>query len=66
MAGQDWARVADLIECALSALRQRRQAATLLRWLDALPTELIRARPVLRVGYGAALMGGGDFQALEA
>ena len=66
MAGEDWARAADLVELAIPALRRGRQEVTLLRWLDSLPEELIGARPMLSVGYAAALMGAGDFGSVEA
>lgn len=66
MAGEDWARAADLVELALPAIRQGRQEVTMRRWLDALPDELIRVRPVLSLGYAAALMGVGEFEAVAA
>ena len=43
-----------------------RQEATLRRWLEALPDELIRVRPVLSVGYAGALMVRGEFEGVEA
>ncbi|BAS12436.1 serine/threonine-protein kinase PknK [Arthrobacter sp. Hiyo8] len=45
LAAQDFERAADLIELAIPALRKDRQEATLSRWLEALPGELIHARP---------------------
>ena len=50
LAGEDFERAADLIELAIPALRRDRQEATLRRWLEALPDELFRVRPVLSVG----------------
>ena len=50
LAGEDFERAADLVELAIPAMRQERQEATLRRWLEALPDELIRVRPVLSVG----------------
>ena len=41
-------------------------SATWLGWVKALPDELIRARPVLCVGYAWALLNGGEFEAAEA
>jgi LuxR family maltose regulon positive regulatory protein len=36
------------------------------RWLEALPNELIRARPLLAVGYVGALMSTGKFDGVDA
>ena len=47
LAAQDFARAADLIEMAWTAVRRSRQDAALLGWLKALPDEVLRARPVL-------------------
>src|SRR3954447_24869836 len=66
LAGGDVARAADLVELALPALHQARQEATGRRWLEALPDEVIRARPVLSVGYAASLMVRGEIQGVEA
>jgi LuxR family maltose regulon positive regulatory protein len=65
LAGNDLERAADLVELALPALRQRRQDATLRLWLEALPDELIRVRPVLSVGYAGALMVRGEVEGVE-
>ena len=55
---EDFDRAADLIELAIPGMRQARQEATLLRWLEALPDELFDVRPVLSVGYaGTSLLG---------
>jgi len=66
MAGGDVARAADLIELAIPAAFQKDQAATVRRWLEALPDELIRARPVLSVAYAATLLDGGEIESVEA
>jgi LuxR family maltose regulon positive regulatory protein len=59
MAGGDVERAADLVELAIPVAFDAYQGATVRRWLEALPDELIRARPVLSVGYAATLMIGG-------
>ena len=51
LAAKDFERAADLIELAIPAMRQGRQEATLRRWLEAIPDELVEVRPVLAVGY---------------
>ena len=66
LAGQDFERAADLVELALPALRQSRQDTTQRRFLEALPDELIQVRPVLSVGYAAALMVRGEVAGVEA
>lgn len=47
LAGGDFDRAADLVEGLVPALWGRRDPITLRRWLDALPDELVRARPRL-------------------
>ncbi|SHN74871.1 LuxR family transcriptional regulator, maltose regulon positive regulatory protein [Geodermatophilus obscurus] len=66
LAGGDVTRAADLVESALPALQQGRQEATLRGWLEALPDEVIRVRPVLSVGYAGALMVRGEVEGVEA
>src|SRR5205085_10014734 len=65
LAAQDFARAANLVERAWSALRQSRQDATLLGWLKALPEQVIQARPVLGVAYAHVLLSGGTFEGVE-
>src|SRR3954451_22791470 len=66
LAGGDVARAADLVELALPVLHRARQEATARGWLEALPDEVFRARPVLSVGYAASLMIRGELQGVEA
>ncbi|MEO7261819.1 MAG: hypothetical protein ABI047_11265 [Jatrophihabitantaceae bacterium] len=66
MAGEDFARTADLVELELPALRQGQQDATLRRWLEALPDELIRLRPVLSNVYAGSLLVRGEVEGVEA
>ncbi|RKN64198.1 helix-turn-helix transcriptional regulator [Paenibacillus ginsengarvi] len=65
LAANDFERAADLIELAIPALRRSRQEAAMLKWLKALPDELIRCRPVLSVWYAGALLAGGKLDAVE-
>jgi LuxR family maltose regulon positive regulatory protein len=58
----DFERAAVLVELAIPALRQARQEATLRRWLERLPDELFRVRPVLTIGYVGSLMSRGDLE----
>jgi ATP/maltotriose-dependent transcriptional regulator MalT len=66
IAGEDFERAADLLELALPSLRQARQDATGRLWLEALPDEVIRVRPVLSVGYAGSLMVRGEVEGVEA
>ena len=65
MAGDDFERAADLVELGISATQQARQEATLRHWLEALPDELIRVRPVLSNAYAGALMATGEVEGVE-
>jgi LuxR family maltose regulon positive regulatory protein len=66
MAGKDFARAADLVELAMPATGRDRQEATLRRWLELLPDELIRARPVLSDGYAGSILVRGETEGVEA
>jgi LuxR family maltose regulon positive regulatory protein len=63
---EDFERAAGLVEMAWPAMDARFRAAAWLGWVKALPDELVRARPVLSVGYAWALLGGGELEAGEA
>nr|MBA2556760.1 helix-turn-helix transcriptional regulator [Chloroflexota bacterium] len=56
LASMDWERAAGLIELAIPAVRRARQEATMRRWLEALPDELLAVRPVLSAHYAGALL----------
>ena len=66
LAAGDSGRAADLIELAIPAMLRSRQEAAVLAWLELLPDEVIRVRPVLSVGFAGALLAGGEFEAVEA
>ena len=66
LAAQDFDRVADLIERALPILQQTRQEPALLVWLNALPDELIKNRPVLSVHYAGTLLQNGQLDGVES
>src|SRR3954447_902140 len=65
LAGGDFERAADLVERAIPDLRRNRQEATLRSWLEALPDELFRVRPVLNLGLVASLMARGELEGVE-
>ena len=65
LAAGDIERAADLVELAIPALQRNRQEATIRGWLDAIPDEVVRMRPVLAVGLIGALMAGNEFEGIE-
>ena len=63
----DLERAARLIEQAAEATLMRSEIATFLSWMEMLPDELVRARPLLCVFHaGALLWGGCPLDAIEA
>jgi LuxR family maltose regulon positive regulatory protein len=66
LAAGDFGRAADLIELAIPAMLRSRQEAAVLGWLERLPDEVVRVRPVLSVGFAGALLAGGEYEAVEA
>jgi LuxR family maltose regulon positive regulatory protein len=66
LAAHDFDRAADLMESALPAMRRTRQDAVIRSWVDVLPDEVVRVRPVLGVGLVGALALGGEFGKVEA
>jgi hypothetical protein len=63
LAAGDVERAAGLVELEIPALRRSRQEATIRGWLDAIPDDVVRVRPVLAVGFIGALMAGGSSRA---
>jgi LuxR family maltose regulon positive regulatory protein len=66
MAGRDVERAAELVERAVPTIRRTRQEMTLRRWLEALPDELFRDRPVLSIAFVGARMATGDTAGVES
>ena len=65
LAAGDISRAADLIEVATPTLQRNRQEATLRRWLDDVPDEVVRRRPVLAISFVGALMSSNEFGDVE-
>jgi ATP/maltotriose-dependent transcriptional regulator MalT len=61
LAAGDFKRPADLVELAIPAMRRTRQEARLRSWLEVLPDEVVRARPVVSV-YFAVFLGASSVQ----
>jgi LuxR family maltose regulon positive regulatory protein len=66
LAAEDFGRAADLIERAIPGLRRDRQETTARRWMELLPDQLVRSRPVLAVSYAGAMLTSGDLEGVEA
>ena len=65
LAAGDVERAADLVELALPELRRTRQDATIRGWLNVIPYEVVRQRPVLAIGLIGGLMVRGEFDGVE-
>ena len=66
LAAGDVGHAADLIERGIPALALARQDATMRRWLESLPEEVIRVRPVLSIAFAGSLMVVGEIEGVEA
>ncbi len=65
LAAGDVERAADLMELAMPAMRRSRQEVTIRSWLDLVPPEILRARPVLAVGLAGGLMASGEVESVD-
>ncbi|MEZ4863461.1 MAG: LuxR C-terminal-related transcriptional regulator [Caldilineaceae bacterium] len=66
LAAEDFVQVANLVELTWPEIhRSMFRSPNLLAWLAAIPEELIRARPMLSVGYAWELLNGGEFEGAE-
>jgi LuxR family maltose regulon positive regulatory protein len=65
LAAGDFERAAGLVELASPAMRRTRQEAKLRGWLEVLPSEVVRARPVLSVDFAGVLLMGGELEGVE-
>jgi LuxR family maltose regulon positive regulatory protein len=65
MAAGDIERAADEVERALSMARRDRQDALLRGWLEALPGEVVRVRPVLCIAAAGSLLSTAEVEGVE-
>ena len=65
LAGADTERAAHLIELELTGLQRDRQEATLRAWIDALPDDVLRARPVLTIAFVGSRLVRGELGGVE-
>jgi LuxR family maltose regulon positive regulatory protein len=61
----DVERAAELAELASPAMRRSRQDATLRAWVELIPEDIVRVRPVLAVGFVGVLMSAGRLDRVE-
>ena len=67
LSAQNFERAAELIERASDASLMRSEAATLLNWIEALPDDVVRARPRLCATHaGVMLIDGRPLEKVEA
>ncbi len=65
LAAGDVERAATLVELAIPVMRRERQDATMLGWLDRVPDDVVRRRPVLSAYRAWRMMVSGDLEAVE-
>jgi LuxR family transcriptional regulator, maltose regulon positive regulatory protein len=65
LAGTDFARAGELVETVIPSLRRDRREATLRGWLETVPAEVLRTRPVLSNALAGARMSTGVFRGVE-
>lgn len=66
LAAGDVDLAAAQVEVALPAMRRERREAVICRWVDQLPADIVRNRPVLAVGFVGALSASNEFTGVEA
>ena len=65
LAAEDFERAADLVELAIPVMSKTRQEARVRGWLEAIPDEVVRVRPVLIVAFAWVLLSVGEFESVE-
>ncbi len=65
LAAGDAERAADIVELAIPDLRRDRREGVIRRWVDELPDEVVRNRPVLAIGLIGGLMASNDFAGVD-
>lgn len=64
LAGDDVEQAAELVELAVTGLRQRREDRTMRAWLQALPEGVVRRRPLLAMHLAWTRLSEGDLDGL--
>ncbi len=63
--GRAYDTAADLITVAVPRMQQLRQETTLLHWFGLLPTQIVRDRPELSVGFAGSLLSAGRTEGVD-
>ncbi|HEX5823091.1 MAG TPA: LuxR C-terminal-related transcriptional regulator [Candidatus Limnocylindrales bacterium] len=58
-------RTAELVELAMPEMRQLRREATVRRWLDAIPEDVVTRRPVLAVAYAGTILSANEVDRVD-
>jgi LuxR family maltose regulon positive regulatory protein len=66
LAAEDFERAAALVELAIPAMSRTREEAMVRGWLEVIPDEVVRVRPVLSVGFAGALLSVGELEGVES
>ena len=66
LVAKDFKRAAGMIEQSVPGMLKNRQEAVVLSWLQLLPDEFVRCRPVLSDHYAGALLSNGKLEGVEA
>jgi LuxR family maltose regulon positive regulatory protein len=66
LAAEDFERAAALVELAIPAMSRTRQEAMVRGWLEVIPDEVVRVRPVLSAGFAGALLSVGELEGVES
>ncbi len=64
LAGDDVEQAAELVELAVTGLRQRREDRTMRAWLQALPEDVVRRRPLLAMHLAWTRLSEGDLDGI--
>ena len=65
LAAGDVDRAADLVEVAIPGLRRTRQDGVIRGWVDVIPDDVVRVRPVLAVYFVGSLLSAGEVDDVE-
>ena len=65
LAARDFERAADLVELTIPVMARTRQEATVRGWLEKIPGEIVRVRPVLSALFAGVLLLSGELEGVE-
>jgi ATP/maltotriose-dependent transcriptional regulator MalT len=65
LAGGEADRAAELVELAIPELRRNRRESVIRAWIDDLPSDIVRNRPVLAMGFVGGLAASNEFAPID-